>query len=119
MQKINRGSHIEYELTPVEEVVHDWYTSLRNGGYDHGETIERMMTLTAPEGFTWRALNNQEFRDWLFGYRTPAARHDCRTPDDLQYLGKHSDPELGVSYECRDCRAPWLGRDGKYTRVPL
>ncbi len=55
------------ELSEGEQIVHEWYMSLLNMGWSHGEAVERILTSVHICGPTWSALNNQEFRDWLAG----------------------------------------------------
>ena len=76
------------ELTEAEEVVKDWHCSLLDVGHSHLAATEQMMLRTPPEGFTWKVLSNDEFRQWLYSIRFwgPLTKGDPKAEEQADAL---------------------------------
>lgn len=98
----------EVELTEAEQVVHEWYQSLLDAGYGHHEAATQILDRVPIDKTTWRLLNQQDFRDWLTGYKPAEKRHECDTGKDMKYTGTMGAPGVGNCYDCTVCGAPWV-----------
>lgn len=116
MKRINART---VELTGAEQVVKEWYDSLLDIGYSHTSACEAILHRVPIDGTTWHTLNQQDFRDWLYGHKAepaicgkvltvgkvnPSSTECDLHPEHADQFHEGDDP-LGAS----DMRVRWIG----------
>lgn len=73
----------EVELTPAEQIVTEWHTSLLDSGYTDPAAVEQILLRTKTDGPTWKVLADDDFRKYLSGIRIwgPLAKDDHKVSD--------------------------------------
>lgn len=103
MKRINGR---EVELTEGEQVLKEIVAGLTE---DEDTRVLDLLTEIRDQvplnGKVFALLSNADFCLYLADIR-----HQCRTemPTDLEFLGVIGAPGHGQSWQCRECKAPWV-----------